>query len=64
MVVHDSERHVIHFKAVGEVTDVLSISISVGDSYDLCPLSVRVEKKTDTMHKLCVVVLLMEDFEG
>lgn len=48
MVVHDPERQVINFKAVGEVTDVLSISISVGDSYDLCPLSVRVEKKNQT----------------
>lgn len=37
LVVHDSERQVINFEAIGEVTDTLSISISMGDNYDLVP---------------------------
>lgn len=45
MVVHDSERQVINFKAVGEVTDVLSISINVSDSYDLVPFLSEGRKK-------------------
>lgn len=37
LVVHDSERQIINFEAIGEVTDALSISISMGDNYDLVP---------------------------
>lgn len=37
LVVHDSERQVINFEAIGEVTDTLSISVSMGDNYDLVP---------------------------
>lgn len=34
LVVHDSQRQIVNFEAIGEVTDALSISISMGDSYD------------------------------
>lgn len=37
LVVHDSERQVINFEAIGEVTDALSISVRMGDDYDLVP---------------------------
>lgn len=37
LVVHDFQRQIVNFEAIGEVTDALSISISMGDSYDLVP---------------------------
>lgn len=35
MVVHDFQRQVIDFEAISEVTDAFSISVSMGDNYDL-----------------------------
>lgn len=37
LVVHDSQRQIINFEAIGEITDALSISISMGDNYNLVP---------------------------
>lgn len=35
LVVHNFQRQVIDFEAFGEVTDAFSISVSMGDNYDL-----------------------------